>query len=140
MLITQAVSQRMKSVKKGAIVNISSMYGLVSPQPNLYDDFPQFHNPPAYGISKAGVIQFTKYAACHLAEYNIRVNCISPGPFPSQTVQTHDKFIDELGKRVPLKRIGKPDEMIGPVIFLLSDAASFITGHNLVVDGGWTIW
>lgn len=140
MLITQAVSQRMENSGKGSIVNISSMYGIVSPQPNLYDDFSQFHNPPAYGVSKAGVIQFSKYAACHLAKYNIRVNCISPGPFPTELVQNHKKFVNELEKRVPLQRIGKADELVGPALFLLSDASSFITGHNLVVDGGWSIW
>ena len=140
MLITQAASQRMIPSGQGAIINIASMYGMVSPQPDLYESCPQFHNPPAYGAAKAGIIQFTRYAACHLAKHNIRVNCISPGPFPTEKVQEQSQFIEELKKRVPLHEIGKPKDLVGPAIFLISDASGYVTGHNLVVDGGWTAW
>jgi gluconate 5-dehydrogenase len=138
---SEQVANRMKAQGcGGAIVNIASMYGMVSPQPSTYEHFPAFHNPVAYGASKAGVLQFTRYAACHLAPHNIRVNAISPGPFPSDATQASDAFVGELARRVPLGRIGEPEDLVGPLVFLLSPASSFVTGHNLVVDGGWTAW
>ena len=82
----QALQQAVRAMLphgKGAIVNIASMYGLVSPQPNAYRSAPEFHNPPAYGAAKAALLQLTRYAACHLAPQGVRVNAISPGPFPS---------------------------------------------------------
>lgn len=123
----------------GNIINISSMYGMVSPNPEIYGDTP-FANPPNYGAGKAALLQLTRYAAVHLAPKGIRVNAISPGPFPSPAVQSHEAFIRQLERKVPLNRIGQPEELQGAVVFLASDAASYITGHNLVVDGGWTIW
>jgi NAD(P)-dependent dehydrogenase (short-subunit alcohol dehydrogenase family) len=140
-MASEQVANRMKAQGGGgAIVNIASMYGMVSPQPAMYERYPAFHNPVAYGASKAGVLQFTRYAACHLAPYNIRVNAISPGPFPSDATQATDGFVDELVRRVPLGRIGEPADLVGPLVFLLSSASGFVTGHNLVVDGGWTAW
>jgi gluconate 5-dehydrogenase len=140
MLATQAAARRMLRVGEGAIVNVSSMYGIVSPQPATYVDFPEYHNPPAYGAAKAGVIQFTRYAACHLAPHGIRVNCLSPGPFPRDEIRRQRGFTAELCKRVPLGRVGEAEELVGPLLFLISEASSFVTGHNLVVDGGWTAW
>ena len=116
------------------------MYGLVSPQPETYEAFPEYHNPPAYGAAKAGVVQFTRYAACHLAPRGIRVNSVSPGPFPRAEIRAHAGFVAELAKRVPLGRVGDAEELAGPIAFLLSRASSFVTGHDLVVDGGWTAW
>ena len=138
MLATQAVAQRMDS--GGSIVNIASMYGLVSPQPAAYAATPAMHNPPAYGAAKSGVVSFTRYAAVHLAGRGIRVNCISPGAFPGAEAQAHAGFVAELASRTPLGRIGRPDELGGAVVYLVGDGSSFVTGANLVVDGGWTAW
>ena len=124
----------------GSIVNVASMYGVVSPQPKTYEHHPQFHNPPAYGAAKAGLIQFTKYAACHLAVSGIRVNSISPGPFPKDSVMAEHAFVEKLRQRSPMRRMGTPAEICGPVSFLLSADSSYVTGHNLVVDGGWSVW
>ncbi len=138
--ITRDVAMRMMPHRSGSIVNVSSMYGIVSPQPQAYSDHPAFHNPPAYGAAKAGVIQYTRYAACHLAAHGIRVNALSPGPFPKQSVRCTPGFKEQLSSRVPLGRLGEPEELVGAVIYLLSRASSYVTGHNLVVDGGWTAW
>ena len=123
----------------GCIVNIASMYGIVSPDPANYRYAQEFSNPPHYGAGKAGLIQLTRYAATHLAGYGIRVNSVSPGPFPSKTVKKNSNFINQLSKNVPMGRIGKPEELLGSVLFLLSSASSYITGQNIIVDGGWTV-
>ncbi len=139
-LATQAAARRMRKHGGGSILNIASMYGLVSPQPASYRDAPDLHNPPAYGAGKAGVIQFSRYAACELADDGIRVNSLSPGAFPPPEVRERREFTAELIARIPLGRIAEPSELVGPAVFLLSPAASYVTGHNLVVDGGWTAW
>lgn len=140
MMATRLAAERMLPLGSGSIVNVASMYGLVSPQPAVYERFPGLHNPPAYGAAKAGVIQFTRYAACHLGGQGVRVNCISPGPFPGPGASGDPAFAAELATRVPLGRVGAPEDLGGAVTFLVSDASSFVTGHNLVVDGGWTAW
>jgi NAD(P)-dependent dehydrogenase (short-subunit alcohol dehydrogenase family) len=125
--------------RKGKIINVSSMYGVVAPQFEAYNDFPEYLNPPHYGAAKAGVIQLTKYYASYLGQHNIQVNCVTPGPFPSYTVQENQGFVEELEKRTCLGRIGTPEDLAGAFVFLASDASNFITGQNIVVDGGWTI-
>jgi NAD(P)-dependent dehydrogenase (short-subunit alcohol dehydrogenase family) len=123
-----------------SVVNIASMYGVVSPDPRLYGD-KGTNNPVHYGATKAAMIQMTRYLACHLAAKNIRVNSLSPGPFPKPHVAIADPdFVAELSARTPLGRTGLADEVAGPVHFLLSPASSYITGANISVDGGWTAW
>jgi NAD(P)-dependent dehydrogenase (short-subunit alcohol dehydrogenase family) len=134
------IAPYMKNQKKGKIVNISSMYGVVSPDFRIYADNEKFFNPPNYGAAKAGVVQLTKYYAAYYASYNININCISPGPFPSPEVQKNIDFIKQLENKNPQKRIGLPDDLKGAVIFLASEASNYITGQNINVDGGWTIW
>jgi len=127
-----------KNSKSPSIVNVGSMYGMVSPDGRIYGDS-ECNNPPFYGAGKAGLIQLTRYLACHLATENIRVNAISPGPFPPQSVKTDNpEFHAKLAAKVPMERIGMADEIGGAVQFLLSDAASYITGINIPIDGGWT--
>ncbi len=122
----------------GKIINVSSMYGVVSPDFDVYNEFPAFLNPPHYGAAKAGVIQLTKYYAAYLGKENITVNTVTPGPFPSPKVQESTKFVEELSKKTCLNRIGKPEDLAGAFVLLASDAGNFITGQNIVVDGGWT--
>ena len=127
-------------IRGGCIINISSMYGIVSPDLRIYERFPKFLNPPNYGAGKAGVIQLTKYYAVALAKYGIRVNCIIPGAFPSEEVKKEREFISLLEDKIPLGRVGHPKELIGPLILLASEASSYMTGASIIVDGGWTIW
>lgn len=123
-----------------SVINIASMYGTVSPDPRIYGDGIE-NNPPHYGAAKAALIQLTRYAACHLAPDGVRVNAISPGPFPSPaTVERSAKFHANLCNKVPLGRIGNPAELAGPLLFLASNASTYVTGINLPVDGGWTAW
>lgn len=123
-----------------SVINIASMYGMVSPDPRLYDS-PSGTNPPFYGAAKAALIQWSRYAACEFGKEAIRVNSLSPGPFPAESVESGSPdFIEALSSRVPLGRIGRAEELQGPLLFLASAASSFVTGSNLVVDGGWTSW
>lgn len=123
-----------------SVINIGSMYGMVSPDISVYDT-PQGTNPPFYGAAKAALLQLTKYWACEFGREGIRVNGLSFGPFPNTTVQKNmPEFCDKLAKKVPLGRIGQAKEAVGGAVFLASDAASFVNGTNVVVDGGWNAW
>ena len=124
---------------KGKIINISSMYGVVAPDFEIYKDFPNYLNPPHYGVAKAGVIQLTKYYASFLGKKNITVNSVSPGPFPSLEVQKNKKFVENLKSKTCLNRIGKPEDLIGIFNLLCTNSSDFITGQNFIIDGGWTI-
>ncbi len=139
-ILSREVSAYMIKNGGGSMVLFSSMYGMVSPDESVYEA-PMNKNPIEYGVGKAGVIQMTKYLSVHWARQGVRVNCISPGPFPNPTVQkNYPEFVDRLRKKSPMDRVGEAEEIAGPVAFLLSDLSSYVNGHNLVVDGGWTSW
>jgi gluconate 5-dehydrogenase len=143
-LLVKKLGPAMKENKLGTIINISTMYASVAPNPNLYEGT-SFINPPGYSVAKAGMVAFTRYVASFWGKYGIRANAILPGPFSNtedagpNSVQQNDFFLERLAARTVLGRIGNPDELIGALIFLASDASSFVTGQALVVDGGWTI-
>lgn len=123
-----------------AVVNIASMYGSVSPDPSIYGTT-GLNSPPHYGPAKAALLQLTRYMACHWGGKGIRVNAIAPGPFPRHEFQNeHPEFATRLAAKTPLARVGAPNEIAGAAVFLASDAASYVTGTTLAVDGGWTSW
>ena len=123
----------------GVIVNIGSMYGMIAPDFDIYGDSIPW-NPPTYGAGKAGVLQFTRYCASALARRNIRVNSLTPGPFPNITPGTDMDFIARLSTKTMLRRTGRPEELCGALLLLCSEASSYMTGCNIVVDGGMTQW
>jgi len=126
--------------RAGNIINISSMYGIVSPDPNTYRGEVKFNNPACYGAGKAAILQLTRYIAGYYGQQGIRCNSIAPGPFPSKAVQETQWFVDNLGEKTMLKRIGRPEDLAGAIIFLASEASSYMTGANISIDGGWTAW
>jgi NAD(P)-dependent dehydrogenase (short-subunit alcohol dehydrogenase family) len=143
-LVTQAVGRQMKEQGRGAIINICSDLAVIAPDQRIYQPDPRvgydgvaFNTPANYPVSKAGLLAFTRYLATYWARDGIRVNAISP----AGVYRDHDKaFVDQLASRIPLGRMAFPEELMGPVVFLASDASSFMTGANLMVDGGRTIW
>lgn len=139
-LVTQAVGKIMRSAKRGAIVNIASDVGVVSPDHRIYENLPSdesFNTPIAYVTTKAAILNFTRYLATYWAPYNIRVNSLSPaGVFDDQDPE----FVRRLSQLIPLGRMAHKDEYKGAIIFLVADASSFMTGANLIVDGGRTCW
>ena len=139
-IASQQAAKHMRKVGGGSVIHISSMYGMVASYPEMYEGLPNVVSP-TYQASKGGIIQLTRYQAIYWAKDNIRVNCISPGAFP-RPVQEPDReiFLERLMKKIPFGRGGKNWELKGVVALLASDASSFMTGQNLVVDGGWTAW
>ena len=125
-----------KPQKKGLIVNISSIYGLVSSNMNIYNDGDR-RSPEIYGATKAAVINITKYFATYMASYNVRVNCICPGGIFNN--QDND-FVKKYNQKVPLGRMGTEKELLSSMEYLISDESSYVTGQNIVVDGGLTVW
>lgn len=135
-LITQAVGKVMVKQEKGVIVNIASDIGVISPDHRIYEGQP-FNTPIAYPTTKAGIISFTRYLATYWAKKGIRVNAISP----AGVYDNHDpEFVRRLTDLIPLGRMAHKDEYKGAILFLVSDASSFMTGANLIVDGGRTCW
>ena len=139
-IAAQQAARQMRRVGGGSIINVASMYGLVASYPEVYEGL-ESCSPPNYHATKGALIQLTRHLAAYWARDGIRVNCLSPGAFPHAPVRERmPEFIRRLSERVPMKRMGEPHELMGAVVFLASDASSYCTGHNLVVDGGWTIW
>lgn len=138
--VCRLVGQAMAAENRGSMVLFSSMYGSVVPYPSVYRP-PMNKNPIEYGVGKAAISQMAKYMAVQWADRRVRCNCVAPGPFPNPHVQQqHPDFIARLKDKVPMQRIGKPDEIAGVVAFLLADASSYMTGQTLAIDGGWTCW
>ena len=137
-LTTSIIGAGMKERGHGSIINISSMYALVAPHPNLYKDTP-YMNPPGYGASKAALLEFTRYVAAFWGQYGVRCNALCLGPFPKSITPEMQEFITRLNYRTAVNRVGRAEEIAGAVLFLASEASSYVTGHCLVVDGGFTI-
>lgn len=124
----------------GSMVLFSSMYGQVAPDPSIYHP-PMKPNPIDYGMSKAALNQMIRYLGVYWAKRGIRVNGVSPGPFPNPAKYPDDHdFVERLENKVPMGRVGKRDEMAGSVVYLASDESAFMNGQILNVDGGWTAW
>ena len=141
MICCQVVGARMAAAGRGSIVNVSSIYGLVSPDQRLYEYRREsgvpFVKPVAYSASKSALLNLTRYLATYWAPRNVRVNTVTfGGVFNKQD----PKFLAGYVERVPLGRMARDDEYNGSILFLLSDASSYMTGANLVIDGGWTAW
>jgi 2-deoxy-D-gluconate 3-dehydrogenase len=138
-LCSQAAVQPMLEQGQGVIVNLCSIYGLVGPDQRLYqqENQPPKFKPVTYSVTKAGVLGMTQYLATYYGAKNIRVNALTPGG----VFNHHDEtFVQAYSSRAVLGRMAEQDEMNGALLFLASDASSYMTGANLVVDGGWTAW
>lgn len=123
-----------------SVINIATMYARVAPDPRLYGES-GLNSPAAYGPAKAALVQLSRHMAAHWGPKAIRVNAILPGPFPALSIQdSKPHFAARLAEKTMLGRIGQPEEIAGAVIFLASDAARYVTGADLAVDGGWTAW
>jgi len=139
-LCMQVFGKGMCERKQGSIINIGSLYASVSADERFYNHLktdPPFLKPPAYGASKAALVQLTKHFSTHWGKYNVRVNTLSPGGIEGgQDADFKRKFSD----RVPLGRLGEAADLTGPLLFLASDASSYMTGQELRIDGGFTAW
>lgn len=140
-LMGQAVGKQMIKQKKGNIIQTASIYGHVAPDQRVYENSnylgKQINTPAVYSTSKAGVIGLTRHLATLLAEHNIRVNCISPGGIESGQ---NNEFQSRYASRVPLGRMASVDDIVGACIFLASEASAYITGQNIIIDGGLSVW
>jgi NAD(P)-dependent dehydrogenase (short-subunit alcohol dehydrogenase family) len=140
-LCCQVVGAQMAPAGRGSIINIGSIYGLVSPDQRVYEyrrkSGAPFYKPAAYSASKSALVNLTRYLATYWAKENLRVNMLTfGGVYNNQD----EAFVNAYAARVPLGRMAHADEYNGAVIFLISDASSYMTGSNLIIDGGWTAW
>lgn len=134
-LMTQACAPMLRESEHGSVINIASTYGVVGPDMRLYEGT-DMGNPAAYAGSKGGLIQLTRWLATVLAP-DIRVNAVTPGGvWRNQPDVFHDRYVE----RTPLRRMATEEDFKGAVAYLATDLSSYVTGHNLVVDGGWTTW
>jgi NAD(P)-dependent dehydrogenase (short-subunit alcohol dehydrogenase family) len=129
-------NQAVERHTSASIVMLGSMYGLVGSYPEVYEGMTA--SPVAYHALKGGILQMTRHLAVYWARDGVRVNALSPGPFPAPTVAR--EMVDRLCTKSPMQRMGQPQELKGAVVFLASEASSYMTGQNLVIDGGWTAW
>ena len=140
-LCCQIVGGIMAEQGHGAIVNVSSIYGAVSPRQDIYDyrrgKGGTYFKPVAYSVSKSAIFNLTRYLATYWAKDGVRVNTLTLSGVFNQQPQ---EFLDAYSEHVPLGRMAQAEETVGPMLFLVSDASSYMTGSNLVVDGGWTSW
>ncbi|UCF93637.1 MAG: SDR family oxidoreductase [Desulfobacterales bacterium] len=139
-LVTQVFGRQMVKAGRGAIINIGSLYASVSPDNRFYDHIrgdPPFLKPPAYGASKAAVVNLTKYLATLWAPYGVRVNALSPGGVLGDQ---DEEFKRKFCHRVPMGRMATASDLRGPLLFLSSAASAYVTGIELIVDGGFTAW
>ena len=124
----------MKEQKSGSLVNFASIYGVVGNDFNIYEGL-NMHPTPAYPAIKGGIVNLTRYLASFFGKYNVRVNSLSPGGiFDHQ----NPEFVKRYEKQVPMKRMGTPQDIAPVACFLVSDGAGYLTGQNILVDGGWT--
>jgi NAD(P)-dependent dehydrogenase (short-subunit alcohol dehydrogenase family) len=138
--VTQVFGARMAAAGGGSIINIGSLYASVSPDAHFYDHLPgsaPYIKAPAYGASKAGVVNLSKFFATHWAASGVRVNTLSPG---GVLAGQDEEFRRKYGARVPMARMADAEDLKGPLVFLASRASSYVTGHELRVDGGFTAW
>lgn len=122
----------------GSVINLGSMYGQVGSYPDAYEGLCTA-SPVAYQAHKGGTIQITRHLAVYWARDHVRVNCLSPGPFPNPS-KVSETLLERLSTKLPMKRMGEPWELKGALVFLASEASSYLTGQNLTLDGGWTAW
>jgi NAD(P)-dependent dehydrogenase (short-subunit alcohol dehydrogenase family) len=139
-ICSKIIGKEMLKNGKGSIINIASTYGINAPDQSLYknkEDEQIFFKPPAYSASKGGVIMLTKFMAAYWGKSGIRVNTLSPGGVENGQ---DEFFINNYSKKTPLNRMATVDDYKGAIVFLASDASSYMTGANLIIDGGWTTW
>lgn len=136
---SKAISPIMLKKKSGSIINIASIYGFLGTDQRVYKPLGK-KTPLHYSVAKGGILQMTHYLAMLWAEEGIRVNAVSPGVFPPKRGPERPDYMQELTTRVPLGRVGQPNDLAGVIALLASDASSYITGQNFIVDGGWSVW